>query len=198
MEVVPEKVTDTWDKEVREDFDKFLRALTHILMKNVYPTKDDTYHNLKRIINDKTLVVVTGDKNSCMIIIKRADYIVKMQTMIDDSISCGLCAPTKDNTLKDNTLKIFCDFLYCIFKYHPKYEKMLPTSNQPAWLYGKAKSHKFALPDKILITKLKFRPIIAQTGSYTYNAAQVIAEYLKHLVDENLYVICNMQYLHLF
>ena len=193
MEVVPENVTDTWDKEVREDFNEFLRALTHILMKNIYPTKDDTYHNLKHIINDKTLVVVTGDKNSCMIIIKRADYIVKMQTMIDDGISCGLCTPTKDNTLK-----IFCDFLYCIFKYHPKYEKMLPTSSQPAWLYGMAKTHKFALPDKILIPKLNFRPIIAQTGTYICNVAQVIAEYLKHLVHENLYVICNMQDLHLF
>ena len=35
----------------------------------------------------------------------------------------------------------------------------------------------FASPDIITAKKLKFRPIIAQTGTYTYNADQVIAEY---------------------
>ena len=43
----------------------------------------------------------------------------------------------------------------------------------------------------ITTEKLKFRPIIAQTGTYTYNAAQVIAEYLKPHVDENPYIIRN-------
>ena len=70
---------------------------------------------------------------------------------------------------------------------------MLPTSNQPARLYGIAKTHKFSLPDIITTEKLKFRPIIAQTGTYTYNASQVIAEYLKPLVDENPYIRRNTQ-----
>ena len=70
---------------------------------------------------------------------------------------------------------------------------MLPTSNQPARLYGTAKTYKSASPDIITTEKLKFRPIIAQNGTYTYNAAQVIAEYLKPLVDENPYIIRNTQ-----
>ena len=36
---------------------------------------------------------------------------------------------------------------------------------------------------------MKFRPIIAQTVRYTYNAAQVIAEYLKPLCSGNNYII---------
>ena len=45
--------------------------------------------------------------------------------------------------------------------------------------------HKFAPQNSITSEKLKFQPIIAQTGTHTYNAAQVIAEYLKLLADEN-------------
>ena len=129
LEVVAEKVTYSLDKEVREDFHELLIAQANILTKNAYSTKDDAYHNLKRIINGKTLAVVPGDKDSCVIIMKRADYIAKMQTMIDDSITCGVYTPTTDNTLKD--LKTFGDFLYRNFKDHLQYEKMLPTSNQP-------------------------------------------------------------------
>ena len=70
---------------------------------------------------------------------------------------------------------------------------MLQTSNQPARLYGTAKTHKSASPDIITIEKLKFCPIIAQNGTYTYNAVQVIAEYLKPLVDENPYILRNRQ-----
>ena len=65
---------------------------------------------------------------------------------------------------------------------------MLPTSNQPARLYGTAKTHIFTSPDIITSEKLKFRPITAQTGTYTYKAAQVIPKYLKPLVDENPYI----------
>ena len=80
-----------------------------------------------------------------MFIMKRAGYIVKMQIMIDDGVTCGVYTPTADNTLK--ACKTFHDFLYHNFKDHPKYEKMLPTSNKPAWLYGTAKTCKFASPD---------------------------------------------------
>ena len=114
LEVAAEKVTDSLDKEVREDFHKFLRVHTDILTKNVYSTKDDTYHKLKRIINDKTLAVVAGDKDLCVIIMKRADYIAKIQTMIDDGITCDVYSPTTDNTLKD--LNTFRDFIYRNFK----------------------------------------------------------------------------------
>lgn len=70
---------------------------------------------------------------------------------------------------------------------------MIPTSNQPAPLYGTAKTHKFPSPDEINLSDLKFRPIIAQTRTYTYNTAQIISEYLQPLVSENPFIIRNTQ-----
>ena len=40
---------------------------------------------------------------------------------------------------------------------------------------------------------MKFRPVIAQTGTHTYNAAQAIVKYLKSLCSGNNYIIRNTQ-----
>ena len=58
---------------------------------------------------------------------------------------------------------------------------MRPVSNQHRRIYATAKIHKFNSLDEIIVDNLKFRPIISQIGTYTNNAAKVIAEYLKTL-----------------
>ena len=58
---------------------------------------------------------------------------------------------------------------------------MYPHSNQPAKLYRTAKMQKFNNIQRINEEKLKFCPIIDQTGTHSYNAAQVISQQLKPL-----------------
>ena len=70
---------------------------------------------------------------------------------------------------------------------------MIASSNQPGQLFGTAKTHKFENNADINLENLKFRPIISQVGTYTYNAAKVIADYLKPLVAENDYMLTNTQ-----
>ena len=70
---------------------------------------------------------------------------------------------------------------------------MFLKSNQPRQLYGTAKAHKFTNIDEITTNDLKFRPIIAQTETNTYNAAQVTPKYLKPLYSGNNYIIRNTQ-----
>ena len=70
---------------------------------------------------------------------------------------------------------------------------MKPSSNQPVMLYGTAKTHKFEEINNITKDTLKFRPIIAQTGTCYYNTAQVIGQYLKPLCAENNFIITNTQ-----
>ena len=93
--------------------------------------------------------------------------------------------PTVDTVLND--LKKFQDFLHRNFKgKFDHYKDMRPVSNQPG------KTHKFSSLDEIAIEKLKFRPIISQVGTYTYNGAKVIADYLKPLC-QNEYKINDTQ-----
>ena len=69
---------------------------------------------------------------------------------------------------------------------------MYPRNNQPAILYRTAKTHIFNNINEVKKEKLKFRPIIDQTGTYTYNVAQVISKYLKPL-SRNKHTIGDTQ-----
>ena len=55
-------------------FHFFLRAQTHISIKSLYATKDFTNCNLKNIIKSDRLVVLSGDQDSCVVIIQWEDY----------------------------------------------------------------------------------------------------------------------------
>ena len=59
-------------------------------------------------------------------------------------------------------------------------------------VYGTAKTHTFATLEDIIVAKLKFRPIIDETGTFTYNAAKVILDYLRPL-RKNEYSINDTQ-----
>ena len=109
----------------------------------------------------------------------KQDYIQKLEGMLDEGIKRGTYERSTDTTKHD--LETFQRFLYRNFKNHPSYDKMRPKSSQPARLYATAKTHKFNNIDEITVEKLKFRPIVDQTGTATYDAAKVISEYLRPL-----------------
>ena len=164
---------------MKEEFHEFLRRYTDISIKNINNTRDHTYNNLKGLIKNKNLCVLSGDKDSCVIIMNKQDYIVKLEEMLNEGIKKGTYERANDTTMYD--LETFQSFLYRNFRNHPSYDKMRPKSNQPARLYATAKTHKFNNLDKVTVEKLKFRPIVDQTGTATYDAAKVIGEYLKPL-----------------
>ena len=90
FEYLTDKITENLDSHKREDFHKFLRVYVDIFTKNVYATTDYTYKHLKRIIKNPNLVVVSGDKESCVVIMNKSDYQSKMQHMINDGIPHGI------------------------------------------------------------------------------------------------------------
>ena len=120
------------------------------------------------------MVVVSGDKESCVVLIDKTDYQDKLQKMVDDGIINGIYKVAEDKS-----------FLYRNFRKYERYEEMLPKSNQPGQVYDTAKTHKFTNIDEITTNNLKFCPIIAQTTTYIYNATQVIPAYLKLLCIKN-------------
>ena len=122
---------------------------------------------------------------------QKDDYNHKLQQMIDEVIKNGIYTPTEDNTL--NNLRKFQDFLRRNFidKFE-RYEDLRPVFNQPERIYATARTHKFNSLDDINVENLKFRPIISQIGTYTYDAPKLTAEYLKPLCS-NWYKISDIQ-----
>ena len=160
-------------------------------MQNVISTEDHTCKELKTLIHNKDVVILKGDKDSSIAIMNKADYIKKMETMIEEGIKNGTYAEAGNTTMQD--FKRFQDFLRQNFKKCEHYNEMFPESNAPAKMYGTAKTHKLDSTDNIEITKLKFRPIINQTETYSYKAAKVISWYLKPLC-RNEYTIKDTQF----
>ena len=60
------------------------------------------------MIQNKDIVVVKGDKDSNIVIMKKSDNVTKLDTMIDNGIMKGTYRETTDNTLKE--LSRFQDF----------------------------------------------------------------------------------------
>ena len=89
---------------------------------------DYTYKVLQKLPSDPDLVVLSGDKDSPVVIMQRVDYVNKLETMIDEGIANGKYVLTEDNTLKD--LKSFQDFLTRNFKSSMPLNKIKPTLNQ--------------------------------------------------------------------
>ena len=74
--------------------------------------------------------------------------------MIDDGIMKGTYIETTDNTLKE--LFRFQDFVYRNVRNYKPYKDIQPDSNQPARLYGTAKTHKFKNLKEITLANMKF------------------------------------------
>ena len=52
------------------------------------------------MIQNKDIVVVKSDKDSSVVIMKKSDYVTKLDNMIDGSIMKGTYVETTGNTLK--------------------------------------------------------------------------------------------------
>ena len=191
METISNSTIKCVEDNKVEDFHEFLRAYTNIFTKNIYATKDFTCKNLKNMINNDKLAIVSGDKDSCVVIMTREDYNDKLEAMLNDGISKSIYARTEDTTLRD--LQLFEGFLHRNFKdKYDKYEEMRPACHEPGKLYATAKAQEINLLDDITVDNLNFGPIISQIGTYTPNASRVISQYLKPLC-ENEYKINDTQ-----
>ena len=80
---------------------------------------------------------------------------------------------------------------------------MRPVANQQGQFFTTAKNHKFDSIEDIYVEKLKFKPIISQTGTFTYSCKKVIVEYSKSLFQNditsrihNVFQKCCEIYLH--
>ena len=53
------------------------------------------------MIQNKDIVVVKGDKDSSVVIMKKSDHVTKLDTMIDGGIMKSTYVETTDNKLKE-------------------------------------------------------------------------------------------------
>ena len=87
LESIYQRVDKDIDQGMKEEFHEFFRGYTDIFIKNISNTKDHTYNNLKGLIKNKNLCILSGDKDSCVIIMNKQDYMVKLEEMLKEHMS---------------------------------------------------------------------------------------------------------------
>ena len=138
METIASQASPFVDQTKLANFHEFIRAYTDTFTKNIHSTKDYTYKNL---IENKDLGIISGDKDSCVVILRRSDYDKKLQSMVDEGITESM---PQLKTFSD--LKKFQDFLRRNFKDNfTHYKDIRPVSNQPGRLY-RNNSRKLKIP----------------------------------------------------
>lgn len=170
--------------EVKEDFHEYLRGITNKFAQNIYHTKDNTFKSLKELRNNKDIVILSGDKDSSVVILNKVDYVNKVNAMIDEGVIGGKYVRTTDNT---HELQNFQQFIYRNFQNHKDYVNLRPNSHEHGKFFATAKTHKFKTFGDINVDELRLRPIIDQTGSYTHGAAKIISKYLQPLTKNECY-----------
>ena len=106
LESLDANVDEFVSPEVKEEFHQFRRNTTYTLANNVYHTKDDTHKKIKSLRDNKKIVILSGDKDSGIVIMNKIEQ--------------GKYEGTGDNILKE--LESFMSFLYRHFKYTPFYK----------------------------------------------------------------------------
>ena len=147
-----------------------MRSVTNIISNNEYRDKGNSFKLVNRLRENKNIVVISADKESCTVIFNKTDYLNKVNAMISEVISKGKYVETVDSTHKD--LNHFQDFLYRYF--YKTNHSMRPVSNQPARFFVTSETHKFDTTGDINVKDLKRRPIIDQTGTYVYDVSKGI------------------------
>ena len=106
------------------------------MSENVYCTEDIIFKETQ--IRNNNVVVLPGDKDSCVIIMNRLDYTKKVESMLQKGILKGKYVKTEGNILKE--VKSFQSFIYRHFKTTKVYNDMMPSFRQPARFLQKRKN----------------------------------------------------------
>ena len=167
-------------KSVERNIAVELENIAHLVQKDVSSENMEYFHEyLRKMTNKFTQTIYhTKDKDSSVVAMNKKDYILKLDNMINEGIQQSKYKWANDKTHED--LEKFQHFLYRNFKDHLKYSDVRQVTNQQARFFATAKTHKFDDHSLINLDDLKFRPIIDQSNTYTYNAAKIVSDYLQY------------------
>ena len=83
--------------------------MTCTLSNNVMHAKEDTFKKSKALKGNKAIMILSGDKDSPVVILNKDDYVNKVQVMLNEGIISGKYGKSTDTVIKN--LKSFQSFL---------------------------------------------------------------------------------------
>ena len=115
--------------EELEKFHEYLLKMTNKFTQSIFHTRDNAYHDLRHLRSNKDIALLSVEKDFPVVIVlpavekdfsavvKKFDYVKKVNNMINEGIQHGNEEMTNNTTYED--LEKFKGFFYYIFKSHP-------------------------------------------------------------------------------
>jgi hypothetical protein len=159
--------------ELRETANSF-RKFAQSELKKIGTEHRKTFSTLRSLAKNKSIIITRPDKGRGVVVMDRADYIQKMNTILDDRSAFALINhdPTLDN---ENELTRFLLVLRKEgFISDQEYKLACPTGSRPARIYGVPKLHKKE-------ENYPLRPVMSATKTVAYGLGKMLAYRLNTL-----------------
>ena len=75
LEYLAHSVQKDISSEDLKTFHEYLRKITIRFTQNIRHTKDNAYHDLRHLRNNKDIVLLLGDKDSFVVVMDKVDYV---------------------------------------------------------------------------------------------------------------------------
>ena len=164
---------------------KFINILREELCKHIYicrPSKTTLFKHgiLRRLKNNKDIIICKPDKGNGVVIIDRSIYVQELDKILSDNSKFKKLnydpTSTREGQLQRFLRKIKCKSLFS----DQQYTEMYPSGSQLARLYGLPKIHKLKPNQQVP----PFRPIVSSIGTYNYKLARYLCDILTPLVPD--------------
>ena len=138
------------------------------------------FRALKNLSSNKDIIIHKSDKGNSVVIVNRIDYLRRMQELVDDETKFEKVKVKdgKDYNFMVKEKAAVDTFLSQLESKNSidelQRKRLSPQGPTPARLYGSPKIHK-PLVDGLP----KYRPIISQIGSSTYNLAKFLLTFIQ-------------------
>ena len=138
-------------------------------------TKDEQ-QALKRLKNDKEIVILPADKGRVTVVMDKTDYYDKMDALVNDKQTYELLkrdpTPALQRKLNNKLLTLKKTEAFDTQRYY----RLRCSVPQPPKLYGLPKLHNPGIP---------MRPIVSFCGSPTYQLSKYLTTILQPLTDKS-------------
>jgi hypothetical protein len=159
--------------ELRETANSF-RKIAQSELKKIGLEHRKSVSTLRSLAKNKSIIITRPDKGRGVVIMDHADYIQKMNTILDDRSAFTLIDhdPTLDN---ENELTRFLLVLKKEgFVSDQEYKLACPNGSRPARIYGLPKLHKKR-------ENYPLRPVMSATKTVAYGLGKMLANRLNTL-----------------
>ena len=133
---------------------------------------------LKRLANNKDIIILRPDKGSGTVILNRDEYIKKLSDIISDTSKFKKLS-ADPTLLREGQLQRFLRKLKNKHFFTKEvYDKIYPSGSKPASIYGLPKIHKL----NVQRNNLSLRPIVSSIGTYNYHLSKFLTDLLDPII----------------